>query len=67
MGRKEAAMATFVDKSFEELLEGAPRVIREGLSGTRTVILPDPDPRRGVIVEFNSTGRVIGAWPIKRG
>ncbi len=60
-------MAQFIDLRFEELLAGAPRVIREGLTGTRTMVLPDPDPNQALILEYNFKGRVIGTWPIKKG
>ncbi len=61
-------MAGFLDKTFEELMEQAPRVIREGFTGTRTIVYPDPEkPDKGLIVELNSVGKVIGAWPIKKG
>ena len=60
-------MAQFIDLRFEELVTGAPRVIREGLTGTKTMVLPEPDPNRALIVEYNGTGRVIGTWPIKKG
>ena len=65
-------MAEFFDKSFEELMEGAPKVVRNGFMGTRMVVYPDPaEPNekatRGVIVEYNSTGKVMGTWPIRKG
>ena len=71
-GEKEAVMAKFFDNSFEELVAGAPKVVRNGLTETRMVVYPDPADAegrvtQGVIVEYNSTGKVMGTWPIREG
>ncbi len=65
--QKELEMATFVDQSFEQLMEKAPKVIREGFTGTMTYVVPLPDPDRGLIVELNSRSQVLGTWVITRG
>ncbi len=61
-------MAKFFDLTFEELLDGAPKLIRTGLSGTRTYVFPLPDrPNYGLIVELNAQGKNLGTWTIKKG
>lgn len=61
-------MATFYDATYEEIIEGAPRVIREGLTGTRMYVFLLPDkPGRAVIVELNSTDQPMGQWTIVKG
>ena len=61
-------MAIFLDKNFLELIQDAPKRIRSGMSGTEMWVFPAPDfPGRGIIVEWNSRGRVIGHWEIREG
>ncbi|MDD3065452.1 MAG: hypothetical protein PHT24_04255 [Endomicrobiaceae bacterium] len=60
-------MAGFVDQPYPVLMDGAPKIVREGLSGTTTYVLPLPDKDRGLIVEYNARQEVIGTWPIRNG
>jgi len=61
-------MAQFFDQTFDELMTGAPKLLRAGLSGTRTYVLPLPgDFDHGVIVETNSQSRILGSWTIAKG
>ena len=61
-------MATFVDLPYVELVKDAPKVVREGLSGTRMYVLPLPDSTdRAVIVELSASGHIMGAWTIVPG
>ncbi len=61
-------MAIFLDKTFDELVSDGSKVIRRGLSGTRMIVYPDPEfSTKGTIVEYNSTGMVMGVWPIVAG
>jgi len=64
----ERKMAHFLDLSFKELIQRAPGAIKEGLTGTKTMVFAHPeDPDRGFIIETNSTGGVLGTWPIVAG
>lgn len=60
-------MAQFLDQTFEELVSRAPKLIREGLTGTQTFVVLLPESDRALIVELNVSGRPIGTWIIRRG
>jgi len=49
-------------------MKGAPKIVREGLSGTKTYVMPLPDCEGcGLIVELNARRAVIGSWTITEG
>lgn len=58
----------FLDLTFNQLMLDAPKVILEGLSGTKTMVVPDPsDAQKGFIIRKNSRGEILGCWPIRAG
>lgn len=61
-------MATFLDLTFEELMKNAPKVVRQGFTGTETMVFQHPEyPSLGIIVELNNHQKVLGTWVIKAG
>ncbi len=57
-----------IDLPFENLVVGAPKVLRTGMTGTVMFVTPIPEyTDRAMIIELSSTTRVMGAWVIKKG